>query len=48
MQSAPQNLLKEYVQSQKFTSTAEIMQAIFDKVKDGAGETGRNLAETPC
>ena len=28
MQSAPKDLLKEYVQSQQFTSTAEIMQAM--------------------
>ena len=34
MQSAPQNLLKEYVQSQKFTSTAEIMQAMKEMFRD--------------
>ena len=28
MQSAPQNLLKEYVASQNFTSTADIMEAM--------------------
>lgn len=28
MQSAPQELLKQYVQSQHFTSTADIMEAI--------------------
>ena len=28
MQSAPKDLLKEYVQSQQFTSTADIMQAM--------------------
>ena len=27
MKTAPQELLKEYIQSQHFTSTAEIMQA---------------------
>ena len=34
MQSAPQNLLKEYVQSQHFTSTADIMQAMKDMFRD--------------
>ncbi len=34
MQSAPQNLLKEYVQSLKFTSTAEIMQAMKEMFRD--------------
>ena len=34
MQSAPQNLLKEYVQSQHFTSTAEIMQAMKEMFRD--------------
>jgi len=34
MQSAPQNLLKDYVQSQKFTSTAEIMQAMKEMFRD--------------
>ena len=28
MQSAPQELLKQYVQSQHFTSTADIMEAM--------------------
>ncbi len=28
MQSAPQNLLKEYVASQNFTSTEDIMEAM--------------------
>ena len=34
MQSAPQNLLKEYVQSQHFTSTTEIMQAMKEMFRD--------------
>ena len=34
MQSAPKDLLKEYVQSQKFTSTAEIMQAMKEMFRD--------------
>ena len=34
MPSAPQNLLKEYVQSQHFTSTAEIMQAMKEMFRD--------------
>lgn len=34
MQSAPQNLLKEYVQSQHFTSTADIMQAMKEMFRD--------------
>ena len=34
MQSAPQNLLKEYVQSQHFTSTADIMNAMKEMFRD--------------
>ena len=34
MQSAPKDLLKEYVQSQQFTSTAEIMQAMKEMFRD--------------
>ena len=34
MQSVPQNLLKEYVQSQHFTSTGEIMQAMKEMFRD--------------
>ena len=34
MQSAPQNLLKEYVQSQHFTSTADIMEAMKEMFRD--------------
>lgn len=34
MQSVPQNLLKEYVQSQNFTSTADIMQAMKEMFRD--------------
>ena len=34
MQSAPKNLLKEYVQSQQFTSTADIMQAMKEMFRD--------------
>lgn len=34
MQSIPQNLLKEYVESQHFTSTADIMQAMRDMFRD--------------
>ena len=34
MQSAPKDLLKEYVQSQRFTSTAEIMQAMKEMFRD--------------
>lgn len=34
MQSAPQSLLKEYVQSQHFTSTTEIMQAMKEMFRD--------------
>ena len=34
MQSAPQNLLKEYVRSQHFTSTADIMQAMKEMFRD--------------
>lgn len=34
IQSAPQNLLKEYVQSQNFTSTADIMQAMKEMFRD--------------
>ena len=35
MQSVPQDLLKEYVQSQHFTSTTEIMEAMKEKLRDG-------------
>ena len=34
MQTAPQELLKEYVQSQHFTSTAEVMQAMKEMYRD--------------
>ena len=34
MQSAPKELLKEYVRSQQFTSTAEIMQAMKEMFRD--------------
>lgn len=34
MQSAPQDLLKEYVRSQKFTSTADIMAAMKEMFRD--------------
>ena len=34
MQSAPKKLLKEYVQSQQFTSTADIMQAMKEMFRD--------------
>ena len=34
MQSAPKNLLKEYVQSEQFTSTADIMQAMKEMFRD--------------
>ena len=34
MQTAPKNLLKEYVQSQHFTSTADIMQAMKEMFRD--------------
>ena len=34
MQSTPQNLLKEYVQSQHFTSTTEIMSAMKEMFRD--------------
>jgi len=34
MQSAPKELLKEYVESQQFTSTADIMQAMKDMFRD--------------
>ena len=34
MQSAPQELLKQYVQSQHFTSTADIMEAIKEMFRD--------------
>ena len=34
MQSVPQDLLKEYVQSQHFTSTAEIMEAMKEMFRD--------------
>ena len=34
MQSAPQDLLKQYVQSQNFTSTADIMAAMKDMFRD--------------
>ena len=34
MQSAPQNLLKEYVQSQHFSNTREIMQAMKEMFRD--------------
>ena len=34
MQSTPRDLLKEYVQSQQFTSTAEIMQAMKEMFRD--------------
>ena len=34
MQSAPKELLKEYVQGQQFTSTAEIMQAMKEMFRD--------------
>ena len=34
MQSAPQDLLKQYVQSQHFSSTAEIMDAMKEMFRD--------------
>ena len=34
MQSAPQELLKQYVQSQHFTSTADIMMAMKEMFRD--------------
>ena len=34
MQPVPQELLKEYVQSQHFTSTADIMQAMKEMFRD--------------
>lgn len=34
MQSAPQELLRQYVQSQHFTSTAEIMSAMKEMFRD--------------
>ena len=34
MNAAPQELLKEYVKSQKFTSTAEIMDAMKEMFRD--------------
>ena len=34
MQSAPKDLLKEYVRSQQFTSTADIMQAMNEMFRD--------------
>ena len=34
MQRAPKELLKEYVQSQRFTSTTEIMQAMKEMFRD--------------
>ena len=34
MQSVPQDLLKEYVQSQHFTSTTEIMDAMKEMFRD--------------
>ena len=34
MQSAPQDLMKQYVQSQHFTSTSEIMQAMKEMFRD--------------
>ena len=34
MQSAPKELLKEYVQSQQFASTADIMQAMKEMFRD--------------
>ena len=34
MQSAPKELLKEYVRSQQFTSTADIMQAMKEMFRD--------------
>ena len=34
MKAAPQKLLKEYVQSQQFTSTAEVMEAMKEMFGD--------------
>ena len=34
MQSAPQELLKQYVQSQHFTSTADIIEAMKEMFRD--------------
>ena len=34
MNTAPQELLKEYIKSQKFTSTAEIMTAMKEMFRD--------------
>lgn len=34
MQSAPQDLLREYVRTQHFTSTADIMQAMKEMFRD--------------
>ncbi len=53
MQRAPQNLLKEYVQSQHFTSTADIMQAMKELFRDVIqqvmeAEMGEELGRERC
>ena len=53
MQSAPQNLLKEYVASQNFTSTADIMEAMKTMFRDVIeqvmeAEIDEELGRTRC
>ena len=47
MQSAPKELLKEYVQSEQFTSTADIMQAMKEKILAlyACGMSQRDISE---
>lgn len=50
MYTAPQELLKEYMKSQHFTSTAEIMEAMFRDVVQTAMEVemGEELGRERC
>jgi len=46
MDTAPQELLKEHVQSQHFTSTAEIMTAMAGKISMGCGSGNMRAANS--
>ena len=46
MQTAPQELLKQYVQSQHFTSTAEIMAAMKEMFRDVIQQVGCGLVHS--
>ena len=48
MKAAPQELLKEYMKTQKFTSTAEIMAAMKEMFRDVDGMEEKILALYAC